>query len=45
MTKGDHIQASAKTIPASAPAGESSRMNGWPVNTRTAWESRPKVGS
>ena len=45
MTKGDHIQASAKMIPAKAPAGVSSRMKGSPVNRRTTWLSRPKVGS
>jgi hypothetical protein len=28
MTKGDHIQASAKTIPAMAPAGPSGPLSG-----------------
>jgi hypothetical protein len=33
------------TTPAMAPAGVWSRMNGSPVKARTAWLSRPKVGS
>ena len=46
MTNGDHIQASATTMPRTAPMGVASRANGSPVKTALMnWLTRPKVGS
>ncbi len=45
MTNGDHIHASAKTMPMREPHTEFIRMNGWPVKSRTACDKSPKVGS
>ena len=45
MTKGDHIQASAMTIAAIAPAGVASMTNGSEVKWFITQLTRPKVGS
>ncbi len=46
MTNGDHIQASATTMPTTAPMGVASSTNGSPVKKKLMnWLTRPKVGS